>query len=279
MKIVKICIAILFALVLSGCLDKNISGFTSIKLNSEEEFESSNTCMFAGTSEILSLYWENHEIIDEATHTNVYIEYPQVNGMVSSKLETQVNSLLKNSVVPFYSGESVVGLNLDMKTSIEFFNDSLISVKYSGFGYYYGAKDVVDTLYAVNIDLKTASIINIHELFRDNFRECLNRDVFVYSGFDKSGEGKTIDPNSHEYGYINADETIVSEIFDNYDSNMTNEKYYFNEDKFNLIVKVPSGSSAYLELATDYNSLKKYMQIDNEFWTIFTLQPYNNPNK
>lgn len=284
MKIVKSCFIILIVLLLSGCLDKNISDLTNNSLN-EEELESDNT--FAGKSEFeyideisnsnrqseeLTICWEKHEVIDESTHTYVYIEYPQVKGMTSAEQEKQVNSLLKESVIPYYTGESIKGFNLEMETSIEFFNDSLISVKYSGFGYYYGEKDVVDTLYAVNIDLKTASLIDVHELFSDNFRECLIRDVFEYDGFNKSGEGEMIDQNSHEYGYANADEGLISEMFDNYYSNLTNEKYYFSEDNFNLIVKVPSGATAYLELVAKYNDLKDYMKLDNELWDVI-LEP------
>lgn len=204
-------------------------------------------------------------MFDEATHTDILIKYPQIKGMDLPEIELEVNALLKEKAISIFDGNASKGLSLEMETKIEFFNSNLISVKYSGYGQYYDAMSVNDIMYATNIDLKTAKLINVQDLFSD-FQEMLNHDVFMYSGADKASDGEAIESNTHEYGYINADKSIITEMFNEYYNKLTSEKYYFSDEYFNIIVKVPSGQTAYLELAANYNDLKNYMKLDNKLW-------------
>lgn len=212
------------------------------------------------------IYFEKFAKKNKDTHTDILIEYPQIKNMRSLEIEIKVNKLLKEKAISVYGCEDIKGLNLPMKTKVECFNSNIISVKYTGYEYYFGAINGNDRMYATNINLKTGKIIDINNLFTDHFQEKLNRNVFKFNGVGKAVEGETIDLSSHEYGYINADNNIILEIFKNYYSNKTVDDYYFSEKYFNIIAKTPSGPTMYLELAASYNDLKDCMKNDDGFW-------------
>ncbi len=212
------------------------------------------------------LFFKRFEVLDEESHTDIFIEYPQIKNMESQEIEMKVNELLREQAISDYEGADVAGLSLPMKTKVVWFTPNIISVKYSGYGYYHGAINGINIMYATNIDLRNGKIIEIQDLFNDCFQEKLNRNVFMFNGVGKESDGEPIEPNTHEYGYINADESIIAEMFNKYYSNLTSDKYYFGEDYFNIIVKVPSGPTAYLELAARYDDLKDCMNYDDGFW-------------
>lgn len=209
---------------------------------------------FTEKSEIIDLsndtnyeiYYEKFSVKDKSTHTDIHIEYPQIKNMKSSKVETKVNKLLMEKAISVYEDKDAEGLSLPMETKVEYFDSNIISVKYTGYGFYYGSIHGYNIMYATNINLKTGEIIDIHDLFTVCFQEKLNRNVFKYNGADKASEGETIDDNSFEFGYVNADESIVIEMFKNYYNNIDADKYYFSEKYFNIIAKTPSGPTTYL---------------------------------
>lgn len=212
------------------------------------------------------IYFEKFAVKDKDTYTDILIEYPQIKNMESLEIEMKANKLLKEKAISVYGGEGVEGLSLPMKTKVEYFNSDIISVKYTGYGYYFGAINGNDIMYATNINLKTGEIIDIRNLFTDCFQEKLNRNVFKFNGAGKASEGEIIDPNSLEYGYVNGDESIILEMFKNYYSNKAIDKYYFGEKYFNIIVETPSGPTIYLELAASYDDLKDCMNYNDGFW-------------
>lgn len=213
------------------------------------------------------IYFEKFTVKDKDTHTDILIEYPQIKNMKSLELEDKINKLLKEKAISVYGDEGVEGLSLPMKTKIEYFNSNIISVKYTGYGYYFGAINGDDIMYATNINLKTGQIIDIHNLFTDHFQQKLNRNVFKFNGLGKTSEGNDINPDSLEYGYVNGDESIILEMFKNYYSNKAIDKYYFSDKYFNIIAETPSGPTVYLELAASYDNLRDCMNYNNGFWS------------
>lgn len=212
------------------------------------------------------IYYEEFTVKDKDKHTDILIEYPQLENMESLDMQNKVNKLLKEKAISIYGGEDVEGLSLPMKTKVEYFSSYFISVKYTGYQYYYGAVNGNDIMYATNINLKTGEIIDIRNLFNDCFQQKLNQNVFKFNGTGKASERENIDPNSLEYGYVNGDESIVLEMFNNYYSNKATDKYYFSEKYFNIIAETPSGPTIYLELATSYENLKDCMNDKDELW-------------
>lgn len=215
------------------------------------------------------VHFERFELLNEVEYTDILIEYPQIKGLESPETEMKVNALLKDKAMSVYETEASKGLSLQIKPQIEYSSSNLISVKYLGHEQYHDTMSINDIMYATNINLKTGKIVNIQEVFNDDFQQKLNRDIFIYNGVDKAGEGETIETNTHEYGYVNADESIISEMFDNYYSDLTSEKYYFGDDNFSIIIRVPSGPTVYLELAASYKHLKGCMNNDILFGEIF----------
>ena len=179
------------------------------------------------------IYFKKFTVKNKDNHTDILIEYPQIKNMKSKQIEMKVNKLLKEKAISVYGGEGVEGLSLPMKTKVEYFNSSIISVKYTGYGYYYGAANGNDIMYATNMNLETGEIIDIRNLFTECFQQKLNRKVFKFNGVGKASEGETIDPDALEYGYVNGDESIILEMFKNYYSNKANDKYYFSDKYFN----------------------------------------------
>lgn len=212
------------------------------------------------------IYYERFTVKDKDKHTNVLIKYPQIKNMKSLEIQKKVNKLIREKAISVYGGEGVEGLSLPMKTKVEFFNSNIISVKYTGNGYYFGAANGNDIMYATNINLKTGEIIDIHNLFTDCLQQKLNRKVFKFNGAGKANEGETIDPNTLEYGYVNGDESIILEMFKNYYSNKSTDKFYFSKKYFNIIAETPSGPTTYFELKASYDDLKDCMNYKDEFW-------------
>ncbi|WP_167958160.1 DUF4163 domain-containing protein [Anaerosporobacter faecicola] len=220
-----------------------------------------------------NLHYEEFSRIDNATHTDIHIEYPQINNMKSVEIEKKVNMLLKEKAISLYLDFDSEGLNLPMKTNIEYCNSNILSVKYSGYGYYYVAINGMNIMYATNIDLNTGEIINIHVLFTERFQGVLNRNVFRYDGEDQASEGESMDPNSNAYRYSTADESIIMEMFENYYNDLQTDRYYFSESGFHLLVITPSGPTIFLELVASYEDLKSCMNFSNGFWDdYFDLQ-------
>lgn len=212
------------------------------------------------------IYFEKFTVENKDKNTDILIEYPQIKKMKSLEIQKKVNKLLREKAISVFGGEGVEGLSLLMNTKVEYSNANIISVKYTGYGYYSGAVNGNDIMYATNINLKTGEIIDIRNLFTACFQQKLNRNVFEFNGIGKAAEGETIDPNSLEYGYVNGDESIILEIFKNFYNNKAVDKYYFSEKYFNIIVETPSGPTIYLELAASYDDLKDCMKYKDGFW-------------
>ncbi|WP_455717574.1 hypothetical protein, partial [Anaerosporobacter sp.] len=213
------------------------------------------------------IYYEEFSVKDNSTHMDIHIEYPQIKNMKSSEIETKVNNLLMEKAISAYGDEESEGLSLPMETKVEYFTSNIISVKYTGYGFYYGSMHGNNIMYATNINLKTGEIIDINYLFTDCFQEKLNRNIFMYNGSDKASEGEEVDPDSFEFGYANADEGIIIEMFKNYFNNMEVDKYYFSDKYFNIIAETPSGPTTYLELAASYDDLRSCMNPTSGFWS------------
>lgn len=263
----KYCIIVVM-MVLLATFGNNVADYLDNKniLDKEEIKKTNCSNIDISSDNSYEIYFETFSSVNKLTHTNIQIKYPQLKGMVSDKLEIKINNLIKEKAISVYNTKDSEGLTLPMDTSVEFFNSNIISIKYSGYGYYYGAINGNNIMYATNINLKTGEIIDIKDLFNDDFKNMLNRNIFRYNGADKVDVGKEIEPNSQEYEYTYADTSIVEQMFENYYNNMRIDKYYLSDTEFNLIMNTPSGPTIYLELAASYDDLESCMNINNELW-------------
>lgn len=272
-KRVYVVLNIIILLLLYGCSSK--SHEKSITDESESKIiqeESQNSIMqeekdlYLIKDDEYQIYYEKFTVNNEDTNTDVLIEYPQVRNMKSQEIEKNVNKLLKEKAISVYGTGDIEGLNLPMETKVEFYNSSIISVKYSGYAYYYGAANGNEIMYATNINMNTGEVIDMRSLFTESFEQKLNRKVFCYNGIDKASEGEAINPDSLENGYVHGDESVIMEMFSNYYSSMAIENYYFSENGLNIIAKAPSGPTIYFELVASYNDLEDCMDNKESFW-------------
>jgi len=244
----------------------DISGCFSYDESEKELFYNDEFTLNEANDIDYEIYFEKYIVKNEDKQTDILIEYPQLKNMKSLDMQKKVNKLLSDKAISDYKGDGVDGLSLSMKTKVEYANSNIISVKYTGFAYYPNTANGYDVMYATNINLKTGEVIDIHNLFTDGFKQKLNRDVFIYNCEDKVVEDQFLSPYSFEYGYLNAEESIIIEMFENYYCNKAIDKYYFSKKYFNIIVETTSGPAIYLELATSYEELKDCMNYEDEFW-------------
>jgi ABC-type microcin C transport system permease subunit YejB len=134
-------------------------------------------------------------------------------------------------------------------------NTTVISVKYSGYGKYHNTQSIFDVKYATNINIQESEPIDFEKIFTDEFECKLSRNIFAYSGGDKVKDGELIEENTHEFGFVEADEEIINAMFSEYYASIDSESYYFNNSTLTLIVPVISEDSAFLELSADFDEL------------------------
>lgn len=210
--------------------------------------------------------YKNFILIDKKTNTNINIEYPQIKGMNSLEKQNKINELIKTrAIYTFYDEDTEInnGLNLKVVADISYLSEMLISIKYSAQYYYWDTMRGYEGIYATNIDLLNAIPIDNKELFNNNLRKTLNREIFKYKGPYKS---KNIEKNSLEYSYIYGANEVINDLFDKYYEELTDNMYYFDKNQLTLIVEVPSGPTATMELSSDYKNIENAINLKNKIW-------------
>lgn len=274
MKLRIIYIVTAFMLIFSGC---SANSFNEDKELIDETFntESSDidTKIEYGTDDdekfIISNYsysFEKYEVLDEDSNTNISITYPQISGMKDEELENQVNDLLKERAISVYKDDLIEGLDLQVDASVKLINSTIVSVRYHGYGEYNSSQSIFDVMYATNINLLECKDIDFKEIFTDKIQSELRRDIFLYSGADKVKDGVVLEENSHEFGYMKANEEIINKLFKEYYKNVDSEKYYLNNNVLTLIVPISSGDSKFIELSADYQDLLEAINTENNIW-------------
>lgn len=218
------------------------------------------------------IYYENFISTNKKNNTNIIIKYPQIKGMNSKEKQNKINKLIKDKAIyTFYDDDKKIieGLNLNVNTEITYFSEKIISIKYSTKYYYWKNMKTYESIYATNLDLINAELIDAKKIFNNNLKKILSRNLFTYKGPYKSKDLKNIETNTYEYGYVYGDDEIIVELFDRYYNELRDDRYYFDKDKFTLIVEIPSGPTSVIELCSDYNSIKSAFNLNYKIWNEF----------
>lgn len=256
-------ITVIFLLSTLVCLSKTST--EDIKINNEIYNQSTNDSSNR-------VYYEDFKLIDEGIHTNIQIEYPQLKGMKSLKIQQKINKLIKEKAIyTLYDEEEEIkkGLNLNVKAEVKYLSLDLISIKYTAQSHYWNTMKVYEIIYATNINIETGELLNYKALFNNSFRAILNRKVFKYSSPDKAIKSENLDVNSYEYGYLHGENEILRELFDKFYNDFRESNYYFNKTKFTIIVEIPDGSGTNIELSTDYSNMRNVINNKYKIWNEF----------
>lgn len=255
MRLLSVLISVVVILVSVGCnteetlIDNNDIDDSSIIQNETTSYE---------------IYYETFEVLDEINDTDVLIQYPQITGL--DTLEIEINSLLKEEGVKIYNDNVSDALTLHVEAQVKYLDQNLISVRYAGTQHYHDTMRVNDVLFGTTISLTTGEVVNITDFLNEEFKNQLTRDTFKYAGPEEVLED--VQPNTHHYGYLNADESIITEMLEKYMDEVTHRSFYLTEDSLYLFVLVPSGPSVYLELKAELKDLESCIYEDSVVSTI-----------
>lgn len=204
----------------------------------------------------------NDEIFLDTSHENseVVIRYPQISD---DRLE-DINMLIKKFVENIASeryGEDYINLNLEVSTyKITYYKNDLLSIVFEANGYVSTAASPNNFLSAINIDLETASIISLSDIY------------FIDDDFTK-----VIDNNFHEqflpkklkeWG-INKDHELYNKYKKDLafegpcnlqDTILDKKRFYFSENTLVICAGVEHAIGDHFEIEVEFSELKEYLK-------------------
>ena len=177
--------------------------------------------------------------------------------MKDLELQKRINTLIKEAALSPYNellidNDITEGTQWNIKYSIEYATNSLISVRFEGHLYTMDSLGKgVYWVYACNIDLLACKRITMSDIFDDSFKNKLNDKYF-----------KCIDTDT-----VEDESNAIEEIFNRYrdDFETSDDNFYFTKNKFIIILPI----NGYFRFATDYEILKDSMIKDNPIWNQF----------
>lgn len=206
---------------------------------------------------------ERYEIKDDKN--NICIEYPK---LIKSGVDWRnINVIIKEKSMINVIDSLDNNLNLKLRAEIMYIDHMILSLKYSGYGYYFGRANGFNIRYAINIDLEKSKLIGFDELFNENIKSKLNKYNFKVNG-------DANDPLSTNFDI--ADPNIIEQIFENY-YNDQNKSFYFTKNKLWIIVSTPSAQVIYADLYTNYDEISDY--ISNKSLLEFVFSKCKNHQK
>lgn len=246
-------------LLLSGCKEKSFSSsFVSNMLNQQFELIHTKIQTISNLNEVeYEDYNFSTKVFEqslEKEQINISIQYPQSTSMKDLELQKRINILIKDAALSPYNellkdNDITEGTQWNIKFSIEYATNSLISVKFEGHLY------TMDSLgkgiywvYACNIDMLECKRITMSNIFDNSFKNKLNGKCF-----------KCIDTDTVE-GESNALDEMINRYRDDFET--SDDNFYFTKNKFIILLPI----NGYFRFAADYETLKDSMIKDNPIW-------------
>lgn len=126
-----------------------------------------------------------------------------------------------------------------------------------------------ESIYATNLDLINAELIDAKKIFNNNLKN-IGAEILLIAKSYKSKISKNIETKYLRIWLcLRGDDEIIVELFDRYYNELRDDRYYFDKDKFTLIVEIPSAPTSVIELCSDYNSIKSAFNLNYKIWNEF----------
>lgn len=204
-------------------------------------------------------FYEETFVDTSHNNSNILIIYPQF----ESESKQSVNDLIINFVENFASsvyGSDYANLNLKVeKYNITYYNGNLLSIVFEANGYVSTAAYPNKFLHAINIDIKSESIISLSDIYSvdDVFSSIIYNDFYEQFAPQKLKEwGINEDDESYE-SYIK-DLSYVAPF--NLEGTLANEKkYYLQEDTLVFCVTIPHAIGDYFQVEVKYSELNNFL--------------------
>lgn len=208
----------------------------------------------------------NDEIFLDTSHENskVVIRYPQIDDDSLEDINKLIKKFAENIASEMY-GEDYINLSLDVSTyEITYYKNNLLSIVFEANGYVSTAASPNSFLRAINIDLETASIISLSDIYSidDDFAEVV--DINFHEQF--------LPKKLKEWG-INKDH----ELYDKYKKDLAfvgpcnlqgtlldKKRFYFSENTLVICAGVEHAIGDYFEVDIEYSQLKDFLKNDIE---------------
>jgi hypothetical protein len=214
--------------------------------------------------------FENYDYIYDITNEvytmpNVTINYPQIVDLANKNLQNTINELIKNEALFNFKEDVDENLELQLDYDIELKSVDVLSIKYTGLGYYKDASYPNKWYFTTNIDLRSGSIIKLLNLFKidDKFVSAFKNGNYITDS-NKELKDAVID-------YVNSMDTEnLIQYFNQADNRKSEENpanvfSYFTEDSVVIIIGVPHALGDHAEIELKYLDLDDNLN-NNELW-------------
>lgn len=176
-----------------------------------------------------------YELIKKVyTDKNVTVNYPQLTNLGDKDKQNKINELIKAEALADFSDGTDENMDLKLDYAIRLQNEDILSIQYSGVGYYKGAAHPGNWFYTTNIDMNSGKKIKLSDLIN------INEDFVVKFKKEKRIDGELSDDSQSNKEL----QSVVIEYVDNIDTDklMT----YFKQSDSRGIRENPSNTYSYL---------------------------------
>lgn len=252
LKIRQIIILGTLGLSIIGCgVEQNIKQESDPLTSTEDSNDS-----IPSTYEIENIVYSNKKIS---------ITYPQLIHLGDQNLQNRVNELIKSEALMDVVQDE--NLDLDLNHRITLKNEDILSIEYSGLGYYTGATHPIHWFFTTMVNLKSGDRLRLPELLRidDDFVELLKKSTYITSSDPELIEViddyiKSLDTNDLKTYLNQAD--LKNDL-----ENPASVYSYLTEDAIVVSLGVPHPIGGHAEFKINLNDLKGHIT-HHELWKI-----------
>lgn len=196
-------------------------------------------------------------------NSNISIKYPQIKDKNQIRTNEMIKNFVENMPLKTY-GSDYINLKLNASYKISYNENNLLSIIFYVNGNVSTAAYPNNFLLAINIDLKTESVIKFSDIYtvEDDIIEVIKRnfkDQFIPKKLNEWG----IKSNNESY------ENYISKLSSIRPYNVKNalsdeKKFYFSDDEVIICLEMPHAIGDYFEVEVKYKELRKFVKTNVE---------------
>jgi hypothetical protein len=210
------------------------------------------------------------------TNKDITVNYPQLTSSGDITKQKLINEIIEDEalkVLNYYSGNTEE-VSLEINYDIKLQGKDLLSIQYSGIGFFKGSAHPNGIIYTTNINLNRGTRLRLSDLVKID-------ESFINKFKNSNYKSQELEPNEalekaikSSVEQFTVDDLIKS--FNNADSldNIGNEKHsdifsYFTKDSLGISVSVAHALGDHAEFEIKYEDLKSNLKTKNQVWEDF----------
>ncbi|MDR3598343.1 PdaC/SigV domain-containing protein [Clostridium sp.] len=218
---------------------------------------------------------------------NITIKYPQISNLGDADRQSQINKLIKNSVIEGYDltetiktgvipdyNEPIENLTMDVTYSIELQDENILSIKYLCEANMKNSAHPNNYLYTTNIDISDAKILKLSDMFvidKTLVNAFKNGTYIPWSKDFDTSDNKTLEENlKREISnyYNDNDQVMITSLKQSDNPEGPTNSYlnfsYLTKDGLVISTGVSHAEGDHAEFKIPYNALKHNIKTDNK---------------